>query len=514
MRDGIRIVGIANRLTKARARSSGAAVERPSVLRDRAGLSRDERLEVRNVVDRQKIVLTDRLVNRTVRIGDRKRNVARTGKRPNLQMTEFFGRRTETELAGKRNRAAADVEHIERIDNRILERDVKRRGAAEIEVRVGQVRSVVEARRTGASAHGHLDAVFKAERARKAGSFRISPVSAETELLIGSAAHNEVARAGEYIVDNNAAAFLREGKRCVSAERDSASRTEDVVDTDVARAADGSGRAAGERPVAQIARVVGVNSDPAAAQLNVRAIGTGNRLRETAAQCVVDDKSRVGAESNRPGVADAERIVERQLMTVRERDVGCKARVFALDFGTLVFVGGTAERNGSGTRDAARIADNDRSERLRLTIEVHLTARNIEQLGFAECTTLRKRYRARRDVRRTGIGIGIFVGRTRTDRDVAAVEGDCTGMLNAVVVHVVGHECVKGGVDPLCICRTKDETLARFIGELDSCDPIRHADSAVIRVAVIALTKNNVAGPSHIGNVHIVLNDFRRGEIR
>ena len=165
--------------------------------------------------------------------------------------------------------------------------------------------------------------------------------------MIGSAAHNEGARAGEYIVDNNAAAVLREGKRCVSAERDSASRAEDAVDTDGARAADGSGRAAGERPVAQIARVVGVNSDPAAAQLNVRAIGTGNRLRETAAQCVVDDKSRVGAESNRPGVADAERIVERQLMTVRERDVGCKARVFAFDFGTLVFVGGTAERNGS-----------------------------------------------------------------------------------------------------------------------------------------------------------------------
>ena len=213
-------------------------------------------------------------------------------------MTEFFGRRTETELAGKRNRAAADVDHVERIDNRILERDGKRRGAAEIEVRVGQVRCVVEAR-TRASANGHLDAVFKAERARKAGSFRISPVSAETELLIGSAAHNEVARAGEYIVDNNAAAVLREGKRCVSAERDSASLAEDAVDTDGARAADGSGRAAGERPVAKVVCVVRVNVEARAAQFNRSAFFTVNNLRERIVRTlVVDDQTRAVFEHN------------------------------------------------------------------------------------------------------------------------------------------------------------------------------------------------------------------------
>ena len=298
MRDGIRIVGIANRLTKARARSSWAAVERPSVFRDRAGLSRDERLEVRIVVDRQKIVLTDRLVNRIARIGNRERNVARAGKRTHPQLTKLFGRRTKVEFAGKRNRAAAYVEHVERIDNRTLLRDKERRFTSDDEVRVGQVRSVVDAR-TGASAHGHLDAVFKAERARKAGSFRISPVSAETELLIGSAAHNEGARAGEYIVDNNAAAVLREGKRCVSAERDSASRAEDAVDTDGARAADGSGRAAGERPVAKVVCVVRVNVEARAAQFDRSAFFTGNNLRERIVRTlVVDDQTSAAFEHN------------------------------------------------------------------------------------------------------------------------------------------------------------------------------------------------------------------------
>ena len=261
MRDGIRIVGIANCLTKARARSSCVAVERPTALRDRAGLSRDERLEVRDVVDRQKIVLFDRLVNRIVRIGDRKRNVARTGKRPNLQTTEFFGRRTETELAGKRNRAAADVEHVERIDNRILERDVKRRGAAEIEVSVGKVRSIVDARGVVQTAHSRLNAAVKAERTRKAGRLSTGPLAAEVERLTFRSGHNKFARAGKDIVDGDAAAILREGKRAGIAERDRPARAEDGVNTDVARSVHGNGRAVRERPIAQIVRVVGEDTD-------------------------------------------------------------------------------------------------------------------------------------------------------------------------------------------------------------------------------------------------------------
>ena len=59
MRDSFRIVGIANRLVKTRARSGGFAVELPAARRDRTGLSRDERLEVRTFVDLQKIILTD-----------------------------------------------------------------------------------------------------------------------------------------------------------------------------------------------------------------------------------------------------------------------------------------------------------------------------------------------------------------------------------------------------------------------------------------------------------------------
>ena len=367
MRDGTRIV-VKNRLTQTRARSSCVAVERPTALRDRAGLSRDERLEVRIVVDRQKIVLTDRLVNRTVRIGDRKRNVARTGKRPNPQTTEFFGRRTETELAGKRNRAAADVEHVERIDNRSLERDVKRRGATEIEVSVGKVRSIVDARGVVQTAHSHLNAAVKAERTRKAGRLSIGPLAAEVERLTFRSGHNKFARAGKDIADGDAAAILRESKRTGIAECNRTALAEDGVNADGTRPGHGNGRTARERPVAQIVRVVGVNMDAGPAQFNSRAHVADNSLREGfGGVCIIDNKLRTVFQRNRPCIANAERIVKRQIVAARERQIRIEISVLSENRRITVRIGITAKRDHTGTRgtrNASRTANIDRTKRL------------------------------------------------------------------------------------------------------------------------------------------------------